>query len=155
MESPRLSPSGPFQGLARLSISTPLALADGVAAAVPFDRADILAGSVGEVLDPMLAATYCFAFGPGAYLLQAQYTFDEAPTSIAGDLIVAFTGGTEDTRTVEADDRLNMTMNVIVLPNLANVSGDFYSVVGARLTSTGAAISVLRASLLISRVATP
>jgi hypothetical protein len=114
-----------------------------------------LTGGIGELIDPMLAATYCFAFGPGAYFLQAQYTFDEAPTTIAGDLIVAFTGGTEDTRTVEADDRLNMTLNAIVRPGLANVNGAFYSVIGARLTATGASISLQRASLLISRIANP
>lgn len=154
METARQSPSGPFQPIARLSISAPVAFTTTVLKAVPFDVVDFLKGDIGRIQADIPGRP--FAIGPGLYLVQAQFVLSVSQTTILASIGVA-DGSSSLTSAVQSsgNTRCAISGNFLLPPAdlPLDPGNDIFAALGLDITATGGSGNINNCQLLISKLA--
>jgi hypothetical protein len=68
----RDAPSGPFEGICRVSTSAAFAYSSGVTKVIPFDQVDYNRGDFAELFNPAFGGEINLALAPGLYAVQLQ-----------------------------------------------------------------------------------
>jgi hypothetical protein len=148
--TPRISPSGPAMGVARLGLSAPVAFSDGVDLAIPFDVIQYRRGFVGDLLATPVDG-FVFVVGPGLYLVQTQVQLSAAPTTIR--LTTGIASGSDDDTvsmiTAGTTEELSVCMNALRLSTETPISASVFAAAGAVLHAAGASGNILSAEMLI------
>lgn len=148
--TPRISPSGPAQGIARIAISAPVAFSDGVDLAIPFDVIQYRRGFVGDLLAVPVNG-FVFVVGPGLYQVITQVQLSVAPTTIRLDTGIA-SGSDDDTVgiiTAGTTQELSVAMTALRLSTETAISADVFAAAGAVLNAAGASGNIVSAELTI------
>lgn len=148
--TPRISPSGPAMGIARLAISAPVAFSDGVDVAIPFDVIQYRRGFVGDLLATPVDG-FVFVVGPGLYLVQTQVELSVTTTTIHLTTGVA-SGSDDDTVqmvTAGSTKELSVCMNALRLSTETPINASVFAAAGAVLNAAGASGNIVSAEMLI------
>lgn len=147
------SPSGPFVPIALATLSAPTAYADGVAKSVPFDELLFVKGEALKFPDPAVP-TFFLGGGSGLWLVQAQFTLSNAPTTVLAKLVAESGSQTTETSLKQAAaSEGSLSLSAFMRDSTSPLSeGNIFTGFQLVITGTGASGNINGASLLVYRL---
>lgn len=147
------SPSGPFVPIALATLSAPTSYSDGVAKSVPFDEILFNKGEALQVPDPAIP-DFFIGGGPGLWLVQAQFTLSNAPTTVLAKLIAESGSQTTETSLKQAAASEGCLMLSALMRDSTSPlqEGNIFTGFQLVITGTGASGNINGAQLLVYRL---